>query len=195
MNSIFQNGLTLQNDKVLLRPVQSGDYHDFKKITDDPDLWYYFTTDLSESELLKQWVDIAMADWDAGRRMAFTIVERSTGKIAGSTSLGSFSDRDARAEIGWTWIGKSFQGKGINDQSKLLLMEYCFDTLGLERVEIKTDVLNHYARKALKRMGIIEEGILRSHTLVAHGRRRDTIYYSVLKSEWKGIRDRFLKND
>jgi RimJ/RimL family protein N-acetyltransferase len=70
---------------------------------------------------------------------------------------------------------------------KLLMLKYCFETLKLKRVEFKTDVLNMPARKALLKLGTIEEGVLRSHTLLTHSRRRDTIYYSVLESEWLGI--------
>ena len=81
-----------------------------------------------------------------------------------------------------------FQGNGINDQLKYLMLKYCFDNLNFERVEFKTDVLNISARKALKRIGLTEEGILRSHTLMTHNRRRDTIYYSILRSEWNELK-------
>ena len=97
-------------------------------------------------------------------------------QIIGSSSFGNFSDRDKRVEIGWTWLGRAYQGKGFNDLSKYLMMEYCFEKLGLERVECKTDVLNTHARRALQRIGMTEEGILRSHTLMTNNRRRDTIY-------------------
>ena len=110
----------------------------------------------------------------------------------GSTSFGNISLRDKRAEIGWTWIGQNYQGKGINSEIKYLMIKYLFETLDFERVELKTDVLNIKARKALLRIGLKEEGVLRSHTLMTHGRRRDTVYYSLLKSEWEEIK---LKNN
>jgi RimJ/RimL family protein N-acetyltransferase len=118
-------------------------------------------------------------------RLPFTIIDKKSGAIAGSTSFGNISFRDKRLEIGWTWIAKDYQGKGINDQIKYLMMEYAFGTLGFERVEFKTDVLNTFSRRALLRIGATEEGILRNHMLMTHNRRRDTIYYSVLRSEWE----------
>lgn len=176
----------LQNEKVLLRPVIPDDFSSFEKLTGDERLWIFFTSDLSVNSELKLWVDEALNGIKNQSRLAFTIIDKTTGSVAGSTSIGNISLKDKRAEIGWTWIAKQYQGKGINDQVKRLMLEYLFETLGFERVEFKTDVLNTYARKALLRIGATEEGILRSHTLMTHGRRRDTIYYSVLKSEWQG---------
>jgi RimJ/RimL family protein N-acetyltransferase len=177
--------LILQNDKVVLRPLIRDDFKSFEELTGDKSMWIYFTSDLSVRAELNSWTEDAIKGINDGSRLAFTITERQTGKIAGSTSFGNISFRDKRIEIGWTWISKEYRGKGINDQVKFLMIEYAFGTLGFERVEFKTDVLNIHARKALIRIGATEEGVLRSHTLMTHGRRRDTIYYSILRSEWE----------
>jgi RimJ/RimL family protein N-acetyltransferase len=177
--------LILQNDNVLLRPLTSDDYVSFLDQTGDRSMWTYFTSDLSVMAELLSWTEDAIRGINERSRLAFTIIDRRTGTVAGSTSFGNISYRDKRIEIGWTWISKKFQGKGINDQVKDLMIEYAFETLGFERVEFKTDVLNTHARNALLRIGATEEGVLRSHTLMTHGRRRDTIYYSILKAEWK----------
>ncbi|HRX11815.1 MAG TPA: GNAT family protein, partial [Draconibacterium sp.] len=129
---------------------------------------------------------------EAKTRLPFTVILKENNMVTGATSFGNFSVRDKRIEIGWTWFGPQFWGKGINTQAKYLMLKYCFEVLELERVELKTDVLNVPARNALLRMNITEEGVLRSHTLMTKGRRRDTIYYSVLKNEWKNLK---LKNN
>lgn len=121
-------------------------------------------------------------------RLVLTVIDKEKDRLIGSTSLGNISERDKRIEIGWTWISKNYQGKGINSQPKYLLLKYCFEELNYERVEFKTDVLNIPARKALLRIGAIEEGILRSHTIMTNNRRRDTIFYSILKSEWNDVK-------
>lgn len=180
--------LVLQTEKVLLRPMTMDDLDAFLNLTSDQPMWKYFTSDLSNPEELRKWVEDAVSQSQNGSRLAFTIIDRLSGQIAGSTSLGNISVHDRRIEIGWTWLGKKFQGRGINDHSKYLLIRYCFETLGFERVESKTDFLNFPARQALKRIGLVEEGILRSHTLMTNNRRRDTIYYSILKSEWSNIK-------
>ena len=182
--------LTLQTDKILLRPLISEDFLSFEKITTEPEVWTYFTYDLSVRSELKSWVDIAVSDIKNKSRLAFTIIDKITGNPIGSTSFGNISYRDRRIEIGWTWITKDYQGTGVNNQIKFVMLRYAFEESGFERVEFKTDVLNIRARKAFEKIGATEEGILRSHTLMTHNRRRDTIFYGILKSEWEGIKTR-----
>jgi RimJ/RimL family protein N-acetyltransferase len=104
--------------------------------------------------------------------------------VVGSTAFGNFSPKDNRIEIGWSWIETLSQGTGINKNAKFHLLNFAFDYLNMERVEFKTDVLNVRARAGLIKIGAMEEGVLRSHTLMPDNRRRDTVYYSVLKEEW-----------
>ena len=165
------------------------DYSSFVLLTEDPAMWIYFTSDLSVKSELHDWIDTAINDMKNKVRIAFTIINKSTNQPIGSTSFGNVSFKDKRLEIGWTWIAKNYQGKGINNQIKYLMTKYGFENLNFERVEFKTDVLNIPARKALLKIGAKEEGILRSHTLMTHDRRRDTIYYSMLKPEWAAIKE------
>lgn len=175
--------LILQNETVLLRPITQQDIPLLKSLANDPSLWVYFTHDLSNDEGFEAWVKPAFD----GIRLQFAILEKSQNRLVGSTALGNYVPRDQRIEIGWTWLGREFHGSGINFEMKSLLFSYAFDILKMKRVEIKTDVLNIPARKALHKMGIVQEGILRSHTLMTNGRRRDTIYYSLLESEWRNL--------
>jgi RimJ/RimL family protein N-acetyltransferase len=172
--------ITMENEKVLLRPMTRQDFPLLQSISSDPDMWIYFTHDLSIEGEFENW---AMPHFSEDR-LQFTVIEKSSGKIAGATAFGNYSARDQRVEIGWTWLGKDYHGTGINQSMKKLMLDYCFGVLKLKRVEIKTDVLNMPARMALLKFGAVEEGVLRSHTLMTHGRRRDTIYYSVLQNEW-----------
>jgi len=188
MNNKMDYDLILQTDKIILRPLISDDYFSFEKLTKDKSMWIYFTSDLSEKPELKNWIDNAILDIKNKTRLAFTIIDKSTNNLVGSTSFGNISFKDKRAEIGWTWIAKDFQGTGINNQIKYLMTKYIIETLDFERVEFKTDFLNMPARKALLRIGAKEEGVLRSHTLMTHNRRRDTVYYSILKAEWNDIK-------
>lgn len=180
--------LILKNENVVLRPMVEDDYHEYVKITNDKSLWKYFAQDLSDPDQLKTWVGKALKQLSEKLRLPFTIIDKGNGSIIGSTSFLNISMYDKRLEIGGTWIGKNYQGKGINDQIKYLMLEYCFETLKLERVELKTDVLNTFSRNAMKRIGFTEEGILRSHMLMTNNRRRDSIYYSMLRNEWEGLK-------
>jgi len=186
--------LILETDKVILRPIAESDYDSFLALgKKDFDMWYFFTFNLGDEEHLKKWIETAFADKKAGTRRPFTIIEKETGKIAGSTSMGNISYHDLRLEIGWSWLGTDFRSTGINRHAKYSMMKYAFDELMFERVEFKTDVMNARARKGLENVGGIEEGILRSHMTMWNNRRRTSIYYSVLKDEWPGLKKTIFK--
>lgn len=178
---MVDRNLILENEKVLLRPMTRQDFPLLLPLASDQSMWIYFTHDLSVSEEFEKWAEPHFKK----ERLQFLVIDKPSGQVAGATAFGNYSERDQRIEIGWTWLGKEFQGTGTNQAMKKLMLDYCFGVLKLKRVEIKTDVLNLPARMALVKFGAKEEGILRSHTLMTHGRRRDTIYYSVLEGEWK----------
>jgi RimJ/RimL family protein N-acetyltransferase len=186
--------LTLQTNKVYLRPVEGNDFDFFHELTQDEEAWNYFSLNLADKTQLKKWMDIAFADIKANTRRCFTIIEKSSNKVAGSSSIGNISIYDLRLEIGWSWLGKNFRGTDINRHAKYAMMKYAFDELKFERVEFKTDVLNARARKGLEKIGGKAEGVLRSHMTMWNNRRRDSIYYSVLKREWPELKQTFFKD-
>ena len=125
----------------------------------------------------------------SGTRLVFEFLDRATGRLAGSTAYGNMSEAERRLEIGWSWLGKAYRGTGINRSVKRLLLGHAFESLGCERVEFKTDELNLRARAGLRSIGAQEEGTLRSFNYMPGGRRRNAVYYSILKDEWPGLRD------
>jgi RimJ/RimL family protein N-acetyltransferase len=186
--------LILETDKVLLRPIQQLDIIHFSKLTTDTELWKYFTMLLDDTVELERWVDIALKEREEGKRIPFTIIEKATNEVCGSSSFGSISHFDKRIEIGWSWLGKKYQGTGINFHAKFSLLSYAFEVLNWERVEIKTDNLNERAKQGLRKIGATEEGVLRSHMQMPHHRRRDSVYFSILKNEWSAIRQSVFKD-
>ena len=186
--------LQLETSKVILRPIEENDYGYFLKLANpDPDMWQYFSLNLGDSEQLKRWMSMAFAESAAGTRRPFTIIDKATGEIAGSSSMGNISYHDLRLEIGWSWLGPAFRSTGINKHAKFAMMRHAFEELDFERVEFKTDVLNERARQGLRHVGGIEEGILRSHMTMWNNRRRTSIFYSVLKNEWPGLKETIFK--
>lgn len=180
--------LILENGIAKLRPLEANDYYAFLDIAFDESIWLRTTNRIQTEEDLQKYVDDSIKEREKEFRHPFTIIDKRVNRVAGCTSYANVSTKDKRLEIGWTWLGKEFQGTGLNKACKFLLLQNAFDNLGMERVEFKTDVLNIQSRKAMMKIGAMEEGILRSHTLMPDGRRRDTIYYSILKQEWKIIK-------
>lgn len=186
--------LTLETSKALLRPIEPNDYETFLHLAQqDEEMWKYFSLNLADAAQLRKWMEMASADKKADTRRPFTIIDKMSGQIAGSSSMGNISYHDLRLEIGWSWLGKEFRSTGLNKHAKFSMMRYAFDELGFERVEFKTDVENERARQGLRNVGGIEEGILRSHMTMWNNRRRTSIYYSVLKNEWPQLKDTIFK--
>lgn len=191
---LIPTDLTLETTKVLLRPLTEYDLPAFYDITSkDKDMWYYFTFNLSDEQQLKKWMNGLLTDKAADTRRPFTIIEKQSGNIAGSMSLMNISIIDKRLEIGASWLGKDFRSTGINKHAKFAMMQYAFEKLEFERVEFKTDSENKRARKGLQNIGGKEEGILRNHMAMWNGRRRSSVYFSVLKNEWPEIKNSIFK--
>ena len=189
----FPEGLVLETERVLLRPVDLSDLDAFLPLTAIASNWKYFTSPLNEKHQLAEWVEQAIAARQDKIRYPFTIIEKERQLICGSTSFGNISYFDKRIEIGWTWLSPSFQGTGINHHTKFAMLQFAFEQLEFERVEIKTDNLNERAKQALRKLGAREEGVLRSHMLMPGGRRRDSVYFSILKPEWPEVKKRHFK--
>lgn len=191
---MIPHNLVLETNKAILRPVEEKDKEAFFNLAkQDEDMWQYFSLNLGNEAQLDKWMQMAFADKKAETRRPFTIIDKASGQIAGSSSMGNISYPDFRLEIGWSWLGKDFRSTGLNKQAKFSMMRYAFEELNFERVEFKTDVLNERARQGLRNVGGIEEGILRSHMTMWNNRRRTSIYYSVLKAEWPGLRKTIFK--
>lgn len=178
---------TLEDRRVRLAPISEADRDGTRAVAMDPAIWTYFVSSVASDEDFTRYFDTCLADHRDGRRVVFTITDKATGAIAGSMSYGNVSEHDARLEIGWSWLGSRYRGTGVNRHAKHLLLRHAFEELGAERVEFKTDVLNLQARKGLTNIGATEEGTLRSYNPMPSGRRRDAVYYSVLRAEWPRV--------
>lgn len=179
---------TLENEHVRLRPAVPEDRAALRAIAMDHRIWRYFVTAIETEADFDAFFDTALADQAAGLRVVYVIIDKATKQVAGSMSFCGIAESAGRLEIGWSWLGLDFQGHGINRWAKYLMLECAFERLHAERVEFKTDVLNVQARQGLRNIGAIEEGVLRSYNPMPGGRRRDAIFYSVLRAEWPEIR-------
>ena len=183
---------TLENEHVLLRPVRPEDREPLRAIAMDPAIWRYFPIRVATDADFDAFFDSGLDDQAAGRRVVYHITDKRAGRTAGSMSFGNMAEKDGRLEIGWSWLGRESQGQGVNRWAKFLMMRQAFEQMAAERVEFKTDMLNVQARHGLCNIGAREEGILRSFNPMPDGRRRDAVYYSVLRAEWPQVRDQLL---
>jgi RimJ/RimL family protein N-acetyltransferase len=186
--------VSLESERVLLRPLTLDDDDALQQVADDYSLWTFGLQDLSKPGELNKYIRQALAERDNGTSAAWVIIDKKNNKVAGCTRLAELSWKDERGQIGWTWIGRDFQGSGLNKDMKFLILNYGFEVLGLNRIEFKADERNHQSRQALLGIGATYEGVLRQHMKIHNGYIRNTVFYSILRSEWGTIKEQYFTN-
>lgn len=144
----------------------------------------------ADPDQARAWIDGALADRRADRRFPFAVLHAEDGSVIGSTSYWDFDAHNAHVEIGSTWLNRLSWGTGRNADAKCLLMTHAFETLGLERVAFRTDILNERSQRAIERLGATREGVHRHEMRRRDGSWRDSVHYSILRSEWPNAKDR-----
>lgn len=184
----------LENKRVLLRPLQEEDILLlWPLIEEQKDIFRWMTASIESQQDLELFIQKAVEDRDSKRSIPFTIIDKQRNEIAGSTRFGNIEWAHKRVEIGWTWLAPKYQATGINKAMKFLMLQYAFEILACNRVEIKTNELNKPSRKAIESIGAKYEGTLRSHIINSDGTVRNTVYYSIIKEEWEDVKTNLLR--
>lgn len=180
--------MILEGAQVRLEPLTLAHHAALCEVGLDPELWQWIPYRATTAEEMLAYIQSALQDQAAGTAQPFATVERSTGRVIGSTRYMNIDVTNRRREIGATWIAKPWQRTAINTEAKYLMLRHAFETLDCIRVELKTDALNQKSRNAILRIGAKEEGTLRRHVVTWTGRVRDSVYFSVLDSEWPQVK-------
>jgi RimJ/RimL family protein N-acetyltransferase len=182
--------VTLEGDLVRLEPMSLDHLSGLADVALDPDIWRWTIARIRTVHDLRQWVERALAGQAAGTELPFVTVERSSGRLIGSTRYLAIVPEHRRVEIGWTWVAPAWQGTGANREAKLLQLRHAFETLepSANRVEFKTDSRNDRSRAALLAIGATFEGIFRNHMVMPDGPLRHSAWYSVTLEEWPRVR-------
>ncbi|MBV6700590.1 GNAT family N-acetyltransferase [Kitasatospora aureofaciens] len=187
--------VTLTGRHVRLEPLGRHHVPDlWAAVGPDPEVWRWipFLPPTTEEEL-GAIIDHRLGEIAAGAAVKFAVVEVASGKAVGITGFYDFSAVDELVEIGGTWYAQSVWRTAVNSESKLLLLQYAFEDLGMGRVCWKTDALNDRSRNAILRLGAQYEGTFRRHKLRANGIWRDTAYFSMLADEWPAAKSRLTE--
>lgn len=184
----------LQNDIVQLIPMDASHIDGIWEVCQHEEIWTHMSDYLMDYESVVKYITKKVKAQEAKTDFPFVIVDNKTGEIIGSTTLMDISLQHKRVEIGSTWITPSYWRTAINSNCKFLLLQYAFEELGLNRVQIKTGHENIRSQKAIERLGATKEGILRNHMIQKEGTIRHTVMYSFIKEEWPEIKEHFIKN-
>ena len=185
MNTLdFNKEYILENDVVKLRQLKEGDFDILSQFSiNEPTLWTYSLLPADGLDNLKMYMDVAFKDKEAKKSYPFIVFDKRTNSYAGTTRFYDYQEHHNTVQLGYTWYGKDFQGTGLNKNCKLLLLQFAFETLGVDRVEFRADANNKRSVAAMKSIGCTVEGILRSNCKAVTGR-RNSIILSILKGEW-----------
>jgi len=175
--------VTLEGQHVRLEPLSQAHLDGLCVIGMDPSLWAYMLVHVTNRDEMAAYIDAAQGP----TQLAFAVIHKASGRVAGCTRYLNYEPAHKRIEIGSTWYGLEFQRTAVNTECKYLLIGYGFETLGMNRVELKTDQRNERSQKAMLRVGAKQEGTLRRHMIVP-GFVRDTVYFSVIAEEWPEVK-------
>ena len=180
--------VVLRGDLVRLEPLAQEHAQGLYNRGRTADDWRYMPRscfiDMAD---VRQWVEEAL---EAPNQLPFVMVETGKDKAVGSTRYLNIRPEHRSLEIGWTWLGQEWQRTGINTEAKLLLLAHAFERLGCLRVEFKTDARNLRSQRALERIGATREGVMRNHMIVQSNFVRDSVYFSVIDSDWPEVKER-----
>ena len=176
---------TLTGRFIALEPLEQRHHAALLAAAGDPETWTYIPVDPGNGFAKRlPWM---AAENDAGRFLTFVVRRLGDGAVVGSTSYLNIAPADAKLEIGFSWYMAEVRGSQVNPEAKYLLLKNAFEA-NYNRVEFKTDARNARSRAALLKLGAREEGTLRAHMWMPQGYFRDSVYYSVLASEWPTVR-------
>lgn len=182
--------VTLEGSVVRLEPLRREHAELFWDVAknDLEDIFRWIPYSMKTRDDFQKLIDKAFSEQERGESVVFATVEHSSGRAIGSTRFMNIDPANRRVEIGSTWIAPAWQRTAVNTEAKYLMLRHAFEVWGCMRVELKTDALNQKSRNAILRIGAKEEGTLRRHLVTWTGRVRDTVYFSILDSEWAGVK-------
>ncbi|VWC40080.1 GNAT family N-acetyltransferase [Burkholderia lata] len=182
----------LTGERVELRPLDRSDRQALLDAAADGQLWNLKVTVVPGPDTIDAYIDTALQGRSAGTVMPFTIVDRASGRVIGSTRFWKIDRKNRKLEIGHTWLSESAQRTRANTEAKWLLLGYAFDELQCVRVQFTTDELNEKSRAAILRLGAKQEGIVRHERIMPDGRKRNSVRFSIIDDEWPEVRARLL---
>jgi N-acetyltransferase len=181
--------VSLVGDSVTLEPLSQEHHDGLVAAVCDGDLWDLWYTSIPRPDGMRAEIDRRVGLREAGTMLPFTVRVNDTARIVGMTTYMNVDAANRRVEIGSTWTAQSAQRTATNTESKLLLLTHAFIDLECIAVEFRTHWMNLQSRAAISRLGAKQDGVLRSHNIMADGSLRDTVVFSIIQSEWPGVRN------
>jgi len=162
--------VTLTGRIVRLEPLSEAHIHALAKVGFDEKIWRYMRYGKVETaEQLTAWVRELLDLRAQGADLPFAVIHLASGAAIGCTRYLNIDPLNRSLEIGGTWYGLDYQGTLVNSECKYLLLKHAFEQLECIRVWFKTDLRNQRSQRALEKLGVVKEGVLRNHMILPDG--------------------------
>lgn len=178
----------LTGEIVTLEPLEVKHEKDLIDVASDGTLWNKWTTSVPRPKDTATYIDVALNQKEQGMSLPYVVRCNTDGRLVGCTRFCNIDSEQRRLEIGYTWYAKSAQRTGVNTETKFLLLQQAFDQFECIAVEFRTHFLNMQSRNAIMRLGAKQDGVLRNHKVMDDGSYRDTVVFSIIKSEWAAVK-------
>lgn len=186
--------VTLTGQVVRLEMLSARHVSDLTEAGQDANIWKYMVYGTIQNlSQMAELVEELLRRQENGTDLPFAVIHLTTNRAIGMTRFMDIRPQDHALEIGGTWYAPSYQHTAVNTESKLLLLVHAFEVLGCIRVQFKTDSRNIRSQEALDRIGAVREGVLRNHMILHDGYIRDSVYYSIIASEWPGVKEHLIR--
>lgn len=183
--------IELSGEIVTLEPIRMNHVESLKTAVMDGELWKLWFASVPSPDQMENYVINAIEGTRKGN-IAFAVRNNETENVVGTTRFYNVDELNKRLMLGYTWYAKSACRTGVNSESKYLLLQYVFEKKEAIAVEFRTHLFNEVSKKAIERLGAKQDGVLRSHKIMADGSIRDTAIYSILHEEWPIVKNNLL---
>jgi N-acetyltransferase len=180
--------VVLEGRGIRLEPLTIEHHDALVAAASDGKLWDLWFTSVPEPSQANAYITAALTGQRDGHMLPWAVRELTTNKIIGSTRYHDIVPAIDRVEIGWTFYAATWQRSHVNTACKLMLLEHAFDALGCKVVGLRTDNFNFKSQKAIEALGAKKDGVIRHHYARRDGSVRDSVFYSILASEWPNVR-------
>ena len=186
--SWISDDIILQGKLVRLEPLSQKHFDELISASQDVRIWTYLSHDGLNAQDVPLYLDEALLKKEKGLQYPFTIINSLTNKIIGTTRFWKISEANKKLEIGWTWLHPDYWGGGYNQETKYLLLDFCFEKLNTFKVGLVASEDNLRSRAAIEKIGAKLDGVLRKERICSDGVSRGFAYYSITDDEWPIIK-------
>ncbi|HEX6500216.1 MAG TPA: GNAT family N-acetyltransferase [Micromonosporaceae bacterium] len=182
--------VVLAGPSVRLEPLSRTHAADLLTAASHDEVWTYLDEPTTRTvEDMWRMTDEALHEQQDGSRLPFAIIESATSRAVGSVSYINISHAHRSLEIGWAWLAPDVWGQGIFGEAGYLLLRHALEYLGAVRVSFKADIRNLQSQRAIVKLGATCDGVFRNHRILSDGHKRDSVYFSVIDSDWPSVHE------